>query len=92
MRASIGRSCAFALVLGACAIPNTPQQDLAHAPWAQCQRSFAQLQRVDLDGRITFQFTNASERQEIRQCLADAGRNGGPPLPEPVAVPLPGGL
>jgi hypothetical protein len=69
-------SCALALVLEACTIANTPQQDLAYARWAQCDAPFARLQRVDLDGRITFQFTNASERQTILQCLADADRTG----------------
>ena len=90
MTAAVVGSCGLALLLGSCAIANTPQQDLAYARWAKCNVAFAQLQRVDLDGRITFQFTNASERQQIRQCLADAGRTG-PPLPEPVAAPLPGG-
>jgi len=34
--------------------------------------SSAQLERVDLDGRITFRFTSATERREI---LIDAGAN-----------------
>jgi hypothetical protein len=80
----------IALFLGACAVMNTPRQDQAYARWAKCNAPFAQLQRVDLDGRITFQFTNASERQEILQCLAEAGRTG-PSLPAPEHVPLPGG-
>src|SRR6266446_8465709 len=84
------RSCGFAIFLGACAIANTPQQDLAYARWAQCNASFAQLERVDLDGRITFRFTNAAERREILQCLAEAGRTG-PALPEPVGIRPPGG-
>jgi len=83
-------SCGFALFLGACAIANTPQQDLAYTRWAKCNVPFAQLQRVDLDGRITFQFTSAPERQEILQCLAEAGRTG-PSLPEPVGIRPPGG-
>ena len=83
-------SCGFAVFLGACAIANTPQQDLAYARWAQCNASFAQLERVDLDGRITFRFTNAAERREILQCLAEAGRTG-PSLPEPVGIRPPGG-
>ena len=90
MKAAVVGSCAFALVLGACAIANTPQQDLAYARWAQCNASFAQLERVDLDGRITFRFSSAGGRQEIQQCLAEAGRTG-PPLPEPVSVGPPGG-
>jgi hypothetical protein len=86
----VTRLYAFVLVLGACAVTNTPQQDLAYARWTQCSEPFASLQEVDLGGRITFQFTNASERQAILQCLSDAGRTGSP-LPQPVSVPLPRG-
>ena len=85
------RSCGFALFLGACAITNTPQQDLAYARWAKCNAPFVQLEWVGLDGRITFRFSTAGSRQEVLQCLADAGRTG-PPLPEPVGVPPPGGV
>ena len=80
----------FALFLGACSIANTPQQELAYGRWAKCNSLSGQLERVDLDGRITFRFTGAGGRQEILQCLAEAGRTG-PPLPEPVGVGLPGG-
>jgi|SRR5882724_5951894 len=83
-------SCGFALLLGACAITNTPQQDLAYARWAKCNSTSGQLERVDLGGRITFRFSSAGGRQEILQCLAEAGRTG-PPLPEPVSVGPPGG-
>jgi hypothetical protein len=55
-------SSAFALLLAACATANTPQQELAYARWATCNAPFTSLERVDLDGRITFGFTNASER------------------------------
>jgi len=81
--------CGVTLLLGACAIANTPQQDLAYTRWAQCNSS-AQLERVDLDGRITFRFTSPGGREEIAKCLAEAGRTG-PPLPEPVGLGLPGG-
>ena len=90
MRAVVVGSCGFALVRGACSIANTPQQDLAYARWAKCNAPFARLERVDLDGRITFMFTGATERREIVQCLAEAGRTG-PPLPEPVSVAPRGG-
>ena len=90
LKAAVVVSCGFALLLGACAVANTPQQDLAYARWAKCNAPFGHLQRVDLDGRITFQFTSASERHEILQCLAEADRTG-PPLPEPVGVRPPGG-
>ena len=90
LKAAVVLSCGFALILGACAIANTPQQDLAYTRWATCNAGFAQLQRVSLDGRITFQFTNASERQAILHCLDETGRTGSP-LPEPVSVGLPGG-
>jgi hypothetical protein len=90
MRTVIVGTGGMALFLGACAVANTPQQDLAYARWAQCDTPFAQLQWVDLDGRITFQFTNGSEREAILQCLSDAGRTGSP-LPQAVSVPLPDG-
>lgn len=83
-------SCGLALVVGACAITNTPQQDLANERWAKCAVPFVRLERVDIDGRITFLFSNAADRRDVLQCLADAGR-AGPPLPEPVTVRPAGG-
>jgi hypothetical protein len=83
--ATVVGSCAFALFLGACAIANTPQQDLAYARWAKCNSPYVQLQQIDLDGRITFRSATAGSGQEVLQCLADVGRTG-PPLPEPVGV------
>ncbi len=82
----VAGSYGLALILGACAIANTPQQDLAYARWAQS----GHLERIDLDGRITFRFTSPGGREEIAKCLAEAGRTG-PPLPEPVGLGLPGG-
>jgi hypothetical protein len=81
---------ALVLVLGACAIANTPQQELAYTRWVQCSALPGRLERVDLDGRITFRYTSPAGRQEMLQCLADAGR-AGPPLPEAVGVGLGGG-
>jgi hypothetical protein len=91
LKAVVVRSCGFALFLGACAITNTPQQDLAYARWAKCNASSfpVELERVDLDGRITFGFSSP-KGQEVWQCLAEAGRTG-PPLPEPVGVCPPRG-
>ena len=76
--------------LGACATTNTPQQDLAYERWAKCNAPYIQLEWIDLDGRITFRSSTSGGRQEVLQCLAEAGR-AGPPLPEPVAVGFPGG-
>jgi hypothetical protein len=90
LKAVVG-SCGCALFLGACAIANTPQQDLAYARWAKCGTPYVSLQRVDLDGRITFRSATAGSGQEVLQCLAEAGRTG-PPLPEPVGVRPPGGV
>jgi hypothetical protein len=81
---------ALALVLGGCATANTPQQNLAYERWDRCSVPRAQLDRVDLDGRITFQFNSTSDRQEVFDCLAAASRSG-PALPEPRAVRPPGG-
>jgi hypothetical protein len=87
---AVVRSCGCALFLGACAIANTPQQDLAYARWAKCNAPYVSLDRVDVDGRITFTFSSEGTRQEVLQCLAEAGRTG-PPLPTPVGVPPPSG-
>jgi hypothetical protein len=78
------------LLLGACALANTPQQELAYARWDQCRSLTGELLRIDLDGRITFRSSTAGGRQEVLRCLAEAGRSG-PPLPEPIAVGFPGG-
>jgi len=89
LKAAVVGSCG-ALFLGACAIANTPQQDLAYARWAKCNAPYVQLDRVDLDGRIMFRFSNKGGEQAVLQCLAEAGRTG-PPLPEAVGVPPPSG-
>ena len=81
----------LALVLGACASANTPQQNLAYERWAKCDPPGAELQRIDLDGRITFVISNASTQAAVLGCLAEAGR-GGPPLPAPVAIHPAGGV
>jgi hypothetical protein len=86
--AGVVASC-LALALGACAT-NTPQQDLADERWARCASAYVQLERIDLDGRITFMFTDSAGRQAVLRCLAEAGK-GGSPLPEPRAVRPPGG-
>jgi hypothetical protein len=90
LTAAVVGPCGFALFLGACAIANTPQQDLAYARWAKCSAPYVSLERVDLDGRITFRFSSEGSRQEVLQCLAEAGRTG-PPLPDPVGLHPPGG-
>jgi hypothetical protein len=79
-----------ALTLGACASANTPQQNLAYERWDKCRTPYTQLQEVGLDGRIGFMFTNSADRQDVLQCLADAGRTGSP-LPEPWTVRPTGG-
>jgi len=90
LTAAVVGSCRFALFLGACAFANTPQQDLAYARWAKCSLPYVSLERVDLDGWITFRFSSEGSRQEVLQCLAEAGRTG-PPLPDPVGLHPPGG-
>ena len=86
MKATGVALCVLAILLGACAtIANTPQQDLAYAQWAKCNSSFpVVLERVDLDGRITFWLSNGRS-QEALQCLAAASHTG-PLLPEPLGV------
>jgi hypothetical protein len=80
----------LALVLGACATANTPQQNLAYDRWARCQAPYTQLERVDLDGRITFLSSNSATREAVVRCLVDAG-GAGPRLPDPVATRPAGG-
>jgi hypothetical protein len=90
LKAVVVGSCGVSLFLGACGIANTPQQDLAYTRWAKCNASLfpLELERVDLDGRITFRFSPNS--QDVLLCLTEAGRIG-PPLPEPVGVCPPKG-
>ena len=78
------------LALTACATANTPQQNLAYDRWAKCSAPYTQLERVDLDGRITFLSSNSADRQSVLECLAQAG-DSGQRLPEPVAVRPAGG-
>jgi hypothetical protein len=78
------------LALAACATANTPEEKLALDRWAKCRAAYTQLERLDLDGRITFLASDSSTRQEVLDCLADASRTG-PPLPPPVAVRPSGG-
>jgi hypothetical protein len=78
------------LALGACATANTPLQNLAYERWERCKAPYVQLERIEADGRITFLSSNSSNREEVLQCLADAGRTG-PRLPEPLTVRPAGG-
>ena len=86
----IAEACGLALALGACATANTPQQTLAYERWARCGSAYVQLERIDVDGRITFQHASSAERESVFRCLAEAGR-GSAALPEPRAVRPPGG-
>jgi outer membrane biogenesis lipoprotein LolB len=82
---------AAALLLTACAsIANTPAQNLAYDRWATCDVPYSSLEKVDLDGRITFLATSSSVQEEIFRCLAEAQRTG-QRLPDPVAVRPRGG-
>jgi hypothetical protein len=90
MKGLPGIAAAGALALAACATANTPQQNLAYERWASCGSAYVQLERIDVDGRITFQHTSSAERESVFRCLADAGR-GAAALPEPRAVRPPGG-
>jgi hypothetical protein len=82
---------ALALLLAGCATAaNTPQQNLGYERWDRCAVPRAQLDRVGTDGRIVFQYTSTSDRQEVLDCLAAASRQG-PALPEPQATRPPGG-
>jgi hypothetical protein len=80
----------LAFTLTACATANTPQQNLAYDRWAKCNAPYAQLERVDLDGRITFLSSNSATREAVVHCLVEAG-GAGPRLPDPVATRPAGG-
>jgi hypothetical protein len=79
---------ALACAVAACATANTPQQELAYARWAGCSAPYTQLERVDVDGRITFLSSSSSTRETILRCLAS---QAGPALPEPIAIRPSGG-
>ena len=76
-------------VLSAC-VANTPQQELAYARWTRCNAPYTQLDRVDLDGRIIFLYSNPATRDEVARCLVDADRDG-QRLPTPVGIAPRGG-
>jgi hypothetical protein len=90
VRLAIVGPCCLGLGLSACAIGNTPAQNLAYERWAKCNSPYVQLERVSVDGQIAFMFSNPVSRQEVRRCLVEAGR-GGVPLPEPVGLAPRGG-
>jgi hypothetical protein len=81
---------ACTMILAACAIANTPAQNLAYERWATCNLPYAQLERVELDGRIIFLASSSSVQEDVFRCLAEAGRTG-QPLPPPIAVRPRGG-
>lgn len=76
---------ALGLVLTGCASVNTTQQNLAYERWTKCEAPYSALDRVDPDGRITFNYSSSSTGQAIFQCLAAASQ-AGPPLPAPVGI------
>ena len=72
------------LGLGACAVANTPLQNLAYERWQQCGPVGAALQRVDADGRVTFISSNGSAQEEAFRCLSAPAPDGSR-LPRPIA-------
>jgi len=88
LKAIVG-SCGCAFFLGACAIANTPQQDLAYARRAKCSAPYVSLERIDLDGRIRFKISNEGSRQQVLQCAASLGEAQGRRFPSPWASTLP---
>ena len=83
---------AAALFLTACATTaNTPAQNLAYDRWAKCNVPYSSLERIELDGRITFLASSSSVQEDVFRCLADANRTG-QPLPPPIAVRPRGGV
>ena len=77
--------CLGILVSGCAGLRNSPEQETAYERWA-----IVEIQRIDLDGRISFWYVVEPERRDVLECLGKAGR-GGPSLPEPVGVLRPRG-
>ena len=85
-------STVLSLVLAGCAsFQNTPAQDLAWSRWTVCRAEVTgtELNRVQLDGRISFWYNGPAQRQPMLECLRQAAKDG-PSLPEPIADPRPG--
>lgn len=70
----ITRAVCAALALGACVTANTSQQDLGYERWARCATPYVQLERVDLDARITFLFSNSAAMAALESVIVDFGR------------------
>ena len=84
---------AISLLLAGCAsFQNTPAQDLAWSRWTACraQVTDTEVNRVQLDGRISFWYSGPGQRQSMLECLRQAAKDG-PSLPEAVGDPRPGG-
>lgn len=76
--------------MGCASLANTPEQEVAWSRWRACRGSGTEVNRVQLDGRITFWYDGGGGRQGTLDCLSRATA-AGPALPEPIAEPRPRG-
>ena len=75
---------------GCASLANTPEQDVALSRWRDCRTNGTELNRVLLDGRISFWYEGGGLRLDTLDCLSRAAK-AGPVLPEPIAEPRPRG-
>jgi hypothetical protein len=83
---------ALLVIAGCAAFANTPAQDLALSRWTICRAraTSTEIKSVQLDGRISFVYSEPGDNQNMLACLRQAGKDG-PALPEPVSEGRAGG-
>ena len=82
---------AVLLTAGCAPLANTPAQVRAERRWEACRRAapYAQLTRVDPDGRLRLEVSSAFDRLRALECLGPGVAADG--LPEPVVTARPVG-
>jgi len=88
----VARGVLAVLAVGCASLANTPAQDLAWSRWAACrtQVTGAELNWIQLDGRIAFWYGGPSDGQAMLECLGRAAKDG-PALPAPTSESRPSG-
>jgi DNA-binding PucR family transcriptional regulator len=89
----VATGAAFLLSAAGCgSLANTPAQELALSHWTACHARVtgAELNAVQVDGRIAFWYSGAGEGQAMLECLRQADKTGAG-LPEPISELRSGG-
>jgi hypothetical protein len=83
---------ALLVTAGCAALANTPAQDLAWSRWTICHARVTSIdiKTVQLDGRISFVYSEPGDNQTMLACLRQTGKDG-PALPEPISEARVGG-